>query len=105
MTDLVTRLRYGSIDDDLLDAAKEAADEIERLQNNIDCMREEIEALRELLRICRAERDELAAKNYQMRDALKRQVDNVTVWLETGLPATPDESRSIYEQMRGALLE
>lgn len=37
--------------------------------------------------------------------ALKRQVDNVERWMETGVPADAEESRSIYEQMVSALRE
>ena len=35
MNDITERLRNGSIDDDLLDAAKEAANEIDRLQARV----------------------------------------------------------------------
>ena len=53
MSDLVQRLRFGSIDDDLLDAAKEAADEIERLRVDhaaaMAAMDAEIERLRAAL--------------------------------------------------------
>jgi hypothetical protein len=35
MTDITERLQNGSIDDDLLDAAKEAANEIDRLQARV----------------------------------------------------------------------
>jgi hypothetical protein len=35
MSELTDRLRNGSIDDDLLDAAKEAANEIDRLQARV----------------------------------------------------------------------
>lgn len=35
--------------------------------------------------------------------ALQRQVDNIERWLETDIPASPEESKSIYEQMVSAL--
>lgn len=38
-----------------------------------------------------------------MLAALRRQVANVERWLETGVPAGPEESREIYEQMKAAI--
>lgn len=35
--------------------------------------------------------------------ALERQIANIEHWLETDIPATPEESRSIYEQMKSAV--
>ena len=35
--------------------------------------------------------------------ALKRQTANIECWLTTGRPATPEEGRSIYEQLVAAL--
>lgn len=35
--------------------------------------------------------------------ALKRQVENVERWLETGIPSGPEESKSIYEEMKAAV--
>lgn len=49
--------------------------------------------------------DEAADEIERLRAALQRQVRNIEVWLATGLPAGPDESREIYEQMRAALKE
>ena len=34
--------------------------------------------------------------------ALVRQLENIDVWLNTGAASGPEESRSIYEQMRAA---
>jgi hypothetical protein len=48
---------------------------------------------------------EAADEIERLRAALQRQVRNIDVWLATGLPAGPDESREIYEQMRAALKE
>lgn len=38
-----------------------------------------------------------------MLAAIKRQVENIERWRETGTPADPEESRSIYEQLLAAL--
>jgi hypothetical protein len=38
-----------------------------------------------------------------MLAALKRQVDNIELWLLTGVPATKCQSQSIYEQMAAAI--
>lgn len=35
--------------------------------------------------------------------ATRRQIENVERWLETGTPAGPDESKSIYDAMTSAL--
>lgn len=39
----------------------------------------------------------------EMYEALSRQAGNIRRWLETGVPASPDESRSISEQIDAAL--
>jgi hypothetical protein len=41
---LIDRLRFGSIDDDLLDAAKEAADTIERLRSELQNAKNKLKA-------------------------------------------------------------
>lgn len=38
-----------------------------------------------------------------MRDAIERQVENIERWLASGEAATPEESQSIYEQLKEAL--
>lgn len=38
-----------------------------------------------------------------MLAALRRQVENINRWLETGVPADAEESRSIYDQMVAAI--
>lgn len=38
-----------------------------------------------------------------MLAALRRQLANIERWIETGIPATPEESKSIYEQMKAAV--
>ena len=60
----------------------------------------DIERLREQHAQAMADMD---AEIDRLRAALQRQVRNIEVWLATGLPAGPDESREIYEQMRAAL--
>ena len=35
--------------------------------------------------------------------AVRRQVENIERWRETGIPASPEESKSIYEQLLAAL--
>lgn len=45
----------------------------------------------------------LIAAAPKMLEALQRQVANVERWLETGIPATEEESRSIVEQMQAAI--
>jgi len=35
--------------------------------------------------------------------AVRRQVENIERWREMGIPATPEESKSIYEQLLAAL--
>lgn len=35
--------------------------------------------------------------------ALKRQIENIDRWLETGVPSGPEESKAIYEQMKTAV--
>lgn len=39
----------------------------------------------------------------RLESAARRQVQNIEHWLETDEPASPEESRSIYEQLKGAL--
>lgn len=39
----------------------------------------------------------------RLRAAIKRQVENIDRWRETGEPASPEESKSIYEQLVAAL--
>ena len=50
-------------------------------------------------------REALRDRIATLEAALKRQVDNVERWMETGVPADAEESRSIYEQMVSALRE
>lgn len=38
-------------------------------------------------------------------EALARQVKNIERWMESGIPAGPEESKSIYDQMKAALLK
>ena len=38
-----------------------------------------------------------------MESAIRPQVENIERWLETGVPATPEESRAIYEGLVAAL--
>ena len=45
----------------------------------------------------------LMAAAPKMLAALQRQVENVDRWLETRIPATAEESRSIVEQMKEAI--
>ena len=35
--------------------------------------------------------------------ALKRQVENIERWLETGIPSGPEESKALYEEMKAAV--
>lgn len=37
-----------------------------------------------------------------MRAALRRMIENIDRWLETGVPAGPEESQSIYEELKRA---
>lgn len=46
----------------------------------------------------------LIAASPRLYEAVKRQVANIEHWLETGIPATPEESRSIYGQLKAALV-
>jgi len=65
-----------------------------------------VNALPSLISTIRSLREENAARDRVVeaaRAALERQCKNVDRWLETGEPASPEESRSIYEQMRAAL--
>ena len=87
MTDIVKRLRDWRGDPDVL--MDEAADEIERLrsvaQHETDC-----------------------AEAYQahadtLRAAITTMIDSIERWLETGIPAGPDESKAIYEQLSRAV--
>ena len=45
----------------------------------------------------------LMAAAPDLYEALERQRANIEHWLETGEPASTDESRSIYEQIVAAL--
>lgn len=45
----------------------------------------------------------LLAEREGLLEACKRQVENIEHWMETGIPATPEESRSIYEQLKAAI--
>jgi hypothetical protein len=38
-----------------------------------------------------------------LRAAVRRHLGRIDDWLRTGVPSSPAESRSIYEQLRGAL--
>lgn len=59
MTDIVTRLRGYNPPDRTIDTQRQISVDIHEAAD-------EIESSRELLRICRAERDELAAKHYEI---------------------------------------
>lgn len=39
----------------------------------------------------------------EMYEAIKRQIENIEKWLETGKPADEEESKSIYDQMVAAI--
>lgn len=43
------------------------------------------------------------AQNKAMREALERQRTNIEHWIETGKAASPEESKSIYDQICAAL--
>ena len=45
----------------------------------------------------------LIAAAPDLAEAVRRQVENIERWRETGIPATPEESKSIYEQLLAAL--
>jgi len=51
----------------------------------------------------RAENEKLKAINRELVTACKRQVDNIERWMEKEIPAGPEESESIYEQLKAAL--
>lgn len=58
--------------------------------------------------LARAERAEEAfeiakAHRDRLESAARRQIQNIEHWLETSEPASPEESRSIYEQLKAAL--
>ena len=60
----------------------------------------------ELQAECARLREKLAAAsnaNSELCGACTRQVKNIEAWLETGEPAGPDESKSIYEQLCKAI--
>lgn len=46
---------------------------------------------------------EARAEIEALRAAIKRQVDNIDHWRATGEPASPEESKSIYDQIVAAL--
>ncbi len=52
---------------------------------------------------CRRVRTEMQAEIERLRAAIARQVANIDRWLETGIPADADESRSIYDQLCEAI--
>ena len=52
---------------------------------------------------CRRVRIEMQAEIERLRAAIARQVANIDRWLETGIPADADESRSIYDQLCEAI--
>ncbi len=92
------------------DALTEARAEIERLReaakgqlvviNTAIAERERAERNRDMWKD-QCERQ--AARLELLHAAIKRQVDNIERWRETGKPASPDESKSIYEQLVAAL--
>jgi hypothetical protein len=45
----------------------------------------------------------LIAAAPDLLSACKRQIANIERWLETGAPASPEESKSIYDQMVAAV--
>ena len=47
--------------------------------------------------------DTASSANSELYGACSRQVKNIEAWLETGEPAGPDESKSIYEQLCKAI--
>lgn len=55
------------------------------------------------LYINQAECSALEARIQVLEAAVRRQVENIERWLETGEPASAEESRSIYEQLRDAI--
>lgn len=57
--------------------------------------------------LVQAERDvdALTTERDRLRAAVHRQVKNIERWMETGEPAGPEESQSIYEQLKAALTQ
>lgn len=82
---LVTYLRQFPSSDD----RGWAADELESMQRIIAHQAQLNEAAHEQIRVLRA--------------AVTRQVANIERWQETGVPARPEESKEIYEQLKTAL--
>lgn len=70
---------------DLYDAAKARIAELEQA----------------LSRSNQAECSALEARIQVLEAAVRRQVENIERWLETGEPASAEESKSIYEQLKG----
>lgn len=71
------------------DASQWAADYIESLTGIIEHQAKLNEAAHTLIGVLRA--------------AASRQVANIERWQETGVPAGPEESKEIYEQLKAAL--
>lgn len=62
--------------------------------------REELESKVGELRVAIIER---SFARMALRTAVQRQIENIDRWMETGEPASPEDSRSIYEQLKKAL--
>ncbi len=41
----------------------------------------------------------------QLRTSVKRHLDNIEYWLETNIPATPEESKNLYNDLKNSYLE
>ena len=52
---------------------------------------------------CRRVRIEMQVEIERLRSAIARQVANIDRWLETGIAADADESKSIYDQLCEAI--
>ena len=78
------------------------------MQVEIERLREEVASLEADTGPCRAHacrrvRTEMQAEIERLRAAIARQVANIDRWLETGIPADADESKSIYDQLCEAI--
>jgi len=51
----------------------------------------------------RGQEEKMEDDSEKMRAAIVRQIENINLWLKTGIPADAEESESIYNQLRESI--
>lgn len=96
----------GQIDDEAVEALmRERTSLIETKREQIERLKSKADTCYELMRVDLKAREAAERENKALRDALERQRTNIEHWLETGESASPEESKSIYDQICAALVK